>query len=79
MVEYGNWLDKGKQNCFKTWPCTGKLIICTGHWIRVCNRPPWRYECVFENSFSYFSTKTYVVGTQKNRLNETVLLSTCLN
>ena len=32
--------------------------------------------------FSYFSTKTYVVGTQKNLLNETVLLSTqniCLN
>ena len=26
--------------------------------------------------FSYFSPKTYVVGTQKNRLNETVLLST---
>ena len=26
-----------------------------------------------ENLFSYFSTKTYVVGTQKNRLNETVL------
>ena len=24
---------------------------------------------------NYFSTKTYVVGTQKNRLNETVLLS----
>ena len=34
------------------------------------------------NSFSYFSTKTYVVGTQNNRLNETDLLSTqnkCLN
>ena len=32
--------------------------------------------------FFYFSTKTYVVGTQKNRLNEAVLLSTqktCLN
>ena len=29
-----------------------------------------------ENLISYFSTKTYVVGTQKNRLNETVLLST---
>ena len=32
--------------------------------------------------FSYFSTKTYVVGTQKNRLNETFLLGTqniCLN
>ena len=26
--------------------------------------------------FSYFSTKTYVKGAQKNRLNETVLLST---
>ena len=26
--------------------------------------------------FIYFSTKTYVVGTQKNRLHETVLLST---
>ena len=26
--------------------------------------------------FSYFSTKTYVVGSQKNHLNETVLLST---
>ena len=34
------------------------------------------------NLFSYFSTKTYVVGTQKNRLDEMVLLSTqntCLN
>ena len=31
---------------------------------------------VSENYFSYFSSKTYVVGTQKNRLNETVLLST---
>ena len=27
-------------------------------------------ECVNENNFSYFSTKTYVVGTQKNRLDE---------
>ena len=44
----------------------------------------WRaIECVLvENYFSYFSTKTYVVGPQKNRHNETVLLSTqntCLN
>ena len=32
--------------------------------------------------FLYFSSKTYVVGTQRKRLNETVLLSTqntCLN
>ena len=35
-----------------------------------------------ENYFYFFSTKTYVVGTQKNRLDETVLLSnqnTCFN
>ena len=39
-------------------------------------------KCVIEHYFFYFSTKTYVVGTQKNRLNEGVLLSiqnTCLN
>ena len=35
----------------------------------------FRLECIIENSYSYFSTK-HVVGTQKNRLNETVLLST---
>ena len=33
-------------------------------------------ECVTEKQFSYFSTKTYVVGTQKNSLNETVFLNT---
>ena len=33
-------------------------------------------ECVPKNQFSYFSTKIYVVGTKKNRLIETVLLST---
>ena len=32
-------------------------------------------ESLTKKIFSYFSTKTYVVGTQKNRLNETVLLS----
>ena len=36
--------------------------------LRACNEK--------NNFLSYFSTKTYVVGTQKNRLNETVLLST---
>ena len=29
-----------------------------------------------KKQFSYFSAKTYVVSTQKNSLNETVLLST---
>ena len=30
---------------------------------------------VYRILFSYFSTKTYVVGIQKNSLNETVLLA----
>ena len=33
-------------------------------------------ECITEKQFSKFSTVAYVVGTQKNSLNETVLLST---
>ena len=33
-------------------------------------------ECLIKNLFSYISARTYVVGTQKNRLNETVLLRT---
>ena len=33
-------------------------------------------ECVPKNNFSYFPTKTYVVGTQKNCLKETLFLST---
>ena len=44
-------------------------------------RPPDKCM-IIENYISCFSTKTYVVGTQKYRLNETVLLSTqniCLN
>ena len=39
-------------------------------------------KSVLLNYFVYFSTKTYVVSTQKNRLDETVLFSTqnkCLN
>ena len=36
----------------------------------------FREECIIDNYFSSFSTKTYVVGTQKNRLDETVLYST---
>ena len=43
-------------------------------------RPP--DKSAYLNIFVCFSTKTYVVGTQKNSLNETVLLSTqitCLN
>ena len=35
-----------------------------------------RKKCVLKIYFLYFSSKTYVVGTQKNRLNDMVLLST---
>ena len=42
------------------------FFVCEqGLLLRVCNKKK-----------SYFSTKTYVVGTQKNHLNEMVLLST---
>ena len=41
-----------------------KAMVVIRPQIRVCT-----YEL-----FSYFLSKTYVVGTQKNRLNETVLL-----
>ena len=36
----------------------------------------YSYECLQSNKLSHFSTKTYVVGTQKNCRNETVLLNT---
>ena len=48
------------------------VMNCTCLLIRVGNK--WK--------LSYVTTKTYVVGTQKNRLNETILLSThntCFN
>ena len=35
-----------------------------------------RLECVIKKWFSSLNTKTYVEGTQKNHLNEMVLLST---
>ena len=45
--------------------------------------PPTNKVCGgYKNDFSYFLHKIYIVGTQKNRLIETVLLNTkniCLN
>ena len=38
----------------------------------------WRRGGLQSNKLSDFSIKTYNMGTQKNRLNETVLLSTKL-
>ena len=53
---------------------TLSLKFTSGEELHVTQAP--RFECVTEKYFSYLSTKTYVVGTQKTRLNETVLLST---
>ena len=39
----------------------------------MCIRP--LVKSAYQKKISYFSTKTYLVGTQKNRLDETVLLS----
>ena len=65
-------------------PDRKEFLVCVGSAVGdpVSTGQAPRLECVTENYFSYFSTKTYVVSTQKNRLDETVLLSTqntCLN
>ena len=52
------------------------LVVTQQEYLYVIQARNWK------NILSYFSTKTYVVGTHKNRLNETVLMSTqnrCLN
>ena len=56
--------------------------VPTSHVLAHVRTSGFQIKSVIANYFSYFSTKTYVVGTQKNRLNETVILSTdntCLN
>ena len=50
--------------------CGLLLILC----LHVAS--PCSLKCVNKTYVSYFSTKSYVVGTENNRLNETVLLST---
>ena len=53
--------------------CAGNFhrsLVANAIGTKVLSRP------LTKTSFSYFTSKTYVVGTQKNRLDETVLLST---
>ena len=77
-------LLKDKCMCLRTSENCKSLILqdkCNiENFCPLRNRPQheqaFSKECVTENYFLYFSSKTYVVGTQKNRLNETVLLST---
>ena len=70
---FGTWMMPNYTHSNKTFHhgdllhgLTSLSIGLSGPQIRVCN---WKL-------FSYFSTKTHVVGTQNNRLNETVLSST---
>ena len=64
---------------------SGSLAVVTGVCVLLSDTAVPALGTALERSpdyFSYFSTKTYVVGTQKNRLNETVIMSTqntCLN
>ena len=56
--------------------------VFTVHQYDIMGGQASRKDCELENYFLYFSSKTYVVGTQKNHLIETVPLSTlntCLN
>ena len=63
--------SKKVKNTLSYEKCILKWYLLSGLQIRVRNE-----------KFSYILSKTYIVGTQKNRLNEMVLLSTqntCLN
>ena len=50
------------------------LLLCLTESF-VIIRPLVKSALLTEKWNSYFSTKTYVVGTKKNRLNEKILLS----
>ena len=49
-------------------------LLKLSSWCHVAVRP--LDNSVYWKLFLYFSSKTYVVGTQKNRHDETVILST---
>ena len=63
-------VDEGKAQSLSPWPHYVAYHACLKN-----DYQAFSEKCVTKNSFSYFSTKTNVVGTQKNRLNETICLS----
>ena len=65
----GQRINPAAQKMAQTWQSLGLFLG------QRAGRPPDK-NALAENYFSHFSTKTYVVGTQKNPLNVTVLLST---
>ena len=72
LYEYRIKIGGGGSVVYKTFKHDKVNMLKAALQIRVC----------IGKLFSLSSSKTYVVGTQKNRLNETVLLSTqntCFN
>ena len=53
--------------------CITVVLESLGHLVPFFSFFPHILTINLEKYFSYFSTKTYVVDTQKDRLNETVL------
>ena len=82
FVGWANSDGSGSTLCFWVNLSGDISILNSVTSITRCSTPHYhtsRSECLTEN---YFSTKIYFVGTQKNCLNETVLLRTqnmCLN
>ena len=65
-----------KALCSKYKPLTVQSPYNISHYnlnLEITGNQASRQECVLKNYFLYFSSKTYVVGTQKNHLNEMVL------
>ena len=83
MINLQESMGPGRDQTPDPWICSQTSICCQTHYrLRYA---AWHVLFIFRpegkgwiivNYFSYFSTKTHVVGTQKSRLNETVLLST---
>ena len=74
LLRKADWYKRTGTQLSQHSTMTGSKAVFKEMQKGVWDRPP--NKCVkSRNYFSYFSTKTYVVGTQKNRLNETILLS----
>ena len=65
-----SWKNFSKKVILKNRQRTKKACSITQHAKRLWSFQASRSDCTLENYFTYFSTKTYVVGAQKNRLNE---------
>ena len=69
MIHLHESIGPDRERTWDPWICSQTCIVTN------CPTQPGISESN-KNQFSYLSTKTYVVGSHKNRLNVTVLLST---